>query len=471
MTAAVHKRRSGDFKMLEQKARSFEVQIQQLKGSLEKERQDYQKALVEFRMRMQDRCLKLEHEVHAGKIESTMYTEMIHEIVTENDDLRKQIKVAQRQMPRNDPFPLTMTIVVNSDNGGTSGSSSGEDDDNHHEEYEGDSEADQGHNDNDENDGNDGNDENDDNDDSDGNDGNDGNDEDDDDLVYVTHVLRSQGVNWRECPQYASHRLIVLQYHDDAAAATSTPSPSPPPPPQYHLIMEQFVMPSSAVFRDVIRNHQHYHEGGDDGGDEEEEDSDDEEEEDSDDEDTAAAVYQKRQLSCLRVFTASEATAAAISFPSVPPRSSRPLPEGVIPHSLLVHFSALKNNSNTDDGTNNNNNDDDNDLSETLAQLPLLQLYLPYPDHFSGLLKVMYDHDFAHWENECFRPETIGPITEIVSLLVCSFELTACCLKYYRRIKDDLAEEQLQHESMEALKTLYKRACETPLLYTRLGWS
>lgn len=67
MTVATHKRRSADFKVLEQKTRSFEVQVQELKKTLDQEREDHQKSLVEFRMRMHDKCFKLEQEVQAAK--------------------------------------------------------------------------------------------------------------------------------------------------------------------------------------------------------------------------------------------------------------------------------------------------------------------------------------------------------------------------------------------------------------------
>ncbi|KAI8604882.1 hypothetical protein EDD21DRAFT_365085 [Dissophora ornata] len=100
MTVASHKRRSGDFKSLEMKAKSLEAQIQILKKALETERQERQTDVVDFKTKMQQKCAKLEQEVQAAKMESTMYTEMMHEIVTENDDLRKQVKNAHRKIRR-----------------------------------------------------------------------------------------------------------------------------------------------------------------------------------------------------------------------------------------------------------------------------------------------------------------------------------------------------------------------------------
>ncbi|KAG0033360.1 hypothetical protein BGZ82_006134 [Podila clonocystis] len=97
MTVATHKRRSADFKILEMKALNYEHQLQGMAHTLETERQDHQKDLVEFRMRMHAKVVKLEEEVQAAKMESSIYTEMMHEIVTENDSLRTKVKQAQRK--------------------------------------------------------------------------------------------------------------------------------------------------------------------------------------------------------------------------------------------------------------------------------------------------------------------------------------------------------------------------------------
>ncbi|KAG0044264.1 hypothetical protein BGZ83_010496 [Gryganskiella cystojenkinii] len=96
MTVTSHKRRSNDFHIMELKAQTFESQVQELMKVLELERQDRHKDFSELKMRMHAQCSKLEHEVQAAKMESTMYNEMMHEVVTENDDLRKQIKHLQR---------------------------------------------------------------------------------------------------------------------------------------------------------------------------------------------------------------------------------------------------------------------------------------------------------------------------------------------------------------------------------------
>ncbi|KAG0370266.1 hypothetical protein BGX24_002074 [Mortierella sp. AD032] len=100
MTVNTHKRRSGDFQMMEQRAQGFEAQVQELKRIMEKERLGYFKDLADLRFKMEARCTKLDHDVHAAKMESTMYNEMMHEVVTENDDLRQQVKEAQRKLRR-----------------------------------------------------------------------------------------------------------------------------------------------------------------------------------------------------------------------------------------------------------------------------------------------------------------------------------------------------------------------------------
>ncbi|KAG0245596.1 hypothetical protein BG011_002753, partial [Mortierella polycephala] len=98
ITVENHKRRSTDFRVLEQRAQSFEKAIQELKRSLETERQNHQRDLVDFRMRMNEKCVTLEQQIQASKMESTMYSEMMHEIASENDDLRKQVKSVKRKL-------------------------------------------------------------------------------------------------------------------------------------------------------------------------------------------------------------------------------------------------------------------------------------------------------------------------------------------------------------------------------------
>ncbi|KAG0199843.1 hypothetical protein BGX28_006970 [Mortierella sp. GBA30] len=100
ITIDSHKRRSADFKILEQRTQSLETIIQELRTTLESERQEHQRGLIESRSQMQTQYTKLEEQLQAAKMESTMYTEMMHEVVTENDDLRRRVKSANRTMRR-----------------------------------------------------------------------------------------------------------------------------------------------------------------------------------------------------------------------------------------------------------------------------------------------------------------------------------------------------------------------------------
>ncbi|KAF9974164.1 hypothetical protein BGZ73_002472 [Actinomortierella ambigua] len=88
MTMATHKRRSHDFQRLEHRLQAYEQQVTALLKQLEQERADHQQVLIEFRMRMHNKCLKLEEQVQQAKVEALMYTEMMHELAMENEDLR-----------------------------------------------------------------------------------------------------------------------------------------------------------------------------------------------------------------------------------------------------------------------------------------------------------------------------------------------------------------------------------------------
>ena len=259
---------------------------------------------------------------------------------------------------------------------------------------------------------------------------NDDDDHDDNvDLAYQAALLRNWGLNWMEHPEYASHRLVVLP-EPGSSNVTSVGGK------QQYFLMAQFVISASAIFRDVIMNQdvapeEQECEGGDNGNGD---DSDSDNDNDNDNDESC----QRRRLGCLRFVPTTDA--ARMSFLPLP-WPPRPLPADVV-LPLPVH---------NPDGA---------------ERLPLLRLYLHYPDHFSGLLKAMYDHDLDHWEETCFRPETIGPIVHMVDRLECSLALTRRCLEYYRKIMAEMTEEQLEHESMEALRALYRRALEAGLLMT-----
>jgi hypothetical protein len=53
---------------MEQRAQSFEGQVQELKRAMEKLKQDQSKDLADLRMKLGAKCSKLEHDVHAAKV-------------------------------------------------------------------------------------------------------------------------------------------------------------------------------------------------------------------------------------------------------------------------------------------------------------------------------------------------------------------------------------------------------------------
>ncbi|KAF9402849.1 hypothetical protein BGZ94_004790, partial [Podila epigama] len=67
MTVANHKRRSADFKMLEQQIVNYEHKMREFERTLEAERQGHQKEIVDFRLRMHSKVAKLEEQVQAAK--------------------------------------------------------------------------------------------------------------------------------------------------------------------------------------------------------------------------------------------------------------------------------------------------------------------------------------------------------------------------------------------------------------------
>ncbi|KAI8604881.1 hypothetical protein EDD21DRAFT_434862 [Dissophora ornata] len=252
------------------------------------------------------------------------------------------------------------------------------------------------------------------------------------DPVYIVNVLRDVGIDWLQRPEYATHRLMVLQ----------DPLPHQPtdeqhdvhaPPAQYYRVMRQFLMPASSVFQDTIMN-------------------------DDDCPNNYDAEHESSledRLSCLRTVPTPEA--ANIQFPLAPP--SQPLPAGILLPPYIYLSSGPLPESGSDDYTYGPADDPADD-----TPLPLLQLHLPSPQHFPGLLRVIYDQDLDHWEREHFRADTISLIAENVSRLECSSELMVRCLDYYRRIKATLTEEERGHASMGVLNDLYGRAVKAHLL-------
>ncbi|KAG0025297.1 hypothetical protein BGZ81_007258 [Podila clonocystis] len=362
MTVATHKRRSADFKILETKALNYEHQLQDLTRALETERQEHQKDLIEFRMQMHAKVIKLEEEVQAAKMEASIYTEMMHEIVAENDNLRTKVKQAQRKSRvygggSSTSFGSSNKSVQDYysypgfDSGGDSMCSSDDEMEEitiSHLEKIGTQPNDLG--------------------DSDHDDFEDIHDEDDDqpDPVFVARILRQMGATWATSAQYATHRLLVST--DNNAAG-------------YHLEfpgISQFLIPASAVFRDFLAiDHDPGHITG--------------------------------------------------QVPSIAPSigEEAPLP------------------------------------------LPVLELAIPYPEHFQSLLRVMYDLEIEPWAST-FTPATIGPITANVARLECSTDITLRCLEYYQQIRSSQASDAMHSKSVqgdrEDLERLYQLAAMNGLL-------
>ncbi|KAG0358714.1 hypothetical protein BC939DRAFT_482423 [Gamsiella multidivaricata] len=262
-------------------------------------------------------------------------------------------------------------------------------------------------------------------------------DEDEDavDLVYTVEALRQLGVDWLEHPEYATHRLIVSQ--DNTLDTTK----HAPVAEQYYHIMAQFIIPASAIFRDVILMGK---EGQDQDQDQDIGDLDD----DAEDDDDGSREREQQRLSCLRMVPESEAS--DIHFPQ--PTQGRPLPEGI---AALPFLQAT--------ATSGSEHESDGNVTR-VTPLPLLHLHIPHPEHFPELLKAIYDGNLARWEQDTFRPETIGPITQNVDRLECATALTLRCLKYFYRVRSTLAEEQIEDESMDALNELFERAMKANLL-------
>jgi signal transduction histidine kinase len=68
MTINTHKRRSGDFKLMEQRAQGLESQVQELKRLMEKKQMGHCQDLANLRAKLGERCSKLEHDLHAAKV-------------------------------------------------------------------------------------------------------------------------------------------------------------------------------------------------------------------------------------------------------------------------------------------------------------------------------------------------------------------------------------------------------------------
>lgn len=228
------------------------------------------------------------------------------------------------------------------------------------------------------------------------------------DPVYVAHFLRHTGASWATSAQYATHRLIVSEENGTS----------------YHLEypgIALFLIPASAVFRDFLaidldhtgRSHE------------------------------ILPEEQRQRLSCLRY----------ARFPATPHGhpSAHPLPTW--PNSQYQeNFHQPQQVPNVEPGT-------------EMLSLPVLELAIPYPEHFQPLLQVMYDLDLDIWAAS-FTPATIGPITANVSRLECSTDITLRCLEYYRQIRPQAGDtiHRTVQRDREDLERLYQLAAGAGLL-------
>ncbi|KAF9389891.1 hypothetical protein CPB97_010404 [Podila verticillata] len=228
------------------------------------------------------------------------------------------------------------------------------------------------------------------------------------DPVYVAHFLRQVGASWATSSQYATHRLIVSEENGMG----------------YHLEypgIALFLIPASAVFRDFLTIDQEHIRGSHEHLPEE----------------------QRRRLSCLRY---AGLPATPHGHPSAHPLPTWPNTH----HQGDLHKPQQVPNVGP---------------STEMLSLPVLELTIPYPEHFQPLLQAMYDLDLDTWAAS-FTPATIGPITANVSRLECSTDITLRCLEYYRQIRPQASDtiHRAVQGDREDLERLYQLAARGGLL-------
>lgn len=283
--------------------------------------------------------------------------------------------------------------------------------------------------------------------------GDDGDDDDDDDYfgeepdpVYVADQLRQSGIDWMQCPDYATHRLVV------SSTAEATRAEGQVPGRQYYQVMAQFLIPGSAVFRDFLLGEDPSTATNDDDDDEEEEEEDEEEQ-----------VFRKERLACLQdgPFTDDSDSSLAdntyFQDPTNAPDIAHSLLEPLEPYiyqRYAPYTPTITSSSEVD--------------TDPYAHQPWIHLSLLHPEHFPGLLQVMYTMDLDTWEETCFRPETIVGIIETVRRLECCSRLMVRCLEYFRRVEDILGVEEFDEEEreggLEEVRRLMRAAVEGGML-------
>ncbi|KAF9934206.1 hypothetical protein FBU30_002899 [Linnemannia zychae] len=286
------------------------------------------------------------------------------------------------------------------------------------------------------------------------------------DPIYIADKLRKSGINWMRYPKYATHRLVVGNVYSSNDSTLRQKL-------DYYQVIAQFLIPTSAVFRDFLNELD----------DDEKEDNCDGngkekvEYEEQDSENFQIESYYSIRLGCLRRGLPSNPTinlgsgatslfSKSSSGPHIPKSILKPLLPFLsyhnASHAPTTSTSAKAENtatilSTTSDG-----------VIDSYAYQPWIHLSLRHPEHFPGLLRAMYTMNLKHWETVCFRPDTIVGITEMTSRLECSSALTLCCLKYFRRFKDILAIENFVDEreraELEEVWRLYRAAVEAEML-------
>ena len=255
-----------------------------------------------------------------------------------------------------------------------------------------------------------------------------GDDDDDDyfgeepDPVYVADLLRQSGIDWMQYPNYATHRLVVTSTAEATGAAEGQV-----PGRQYYRVMAQFLIPGSAVFRDFLL------------GEDPSTATNDDNEEEEEDEDEEEQVFRKERLSCLQdgPFTDSDPSLADNTYFQDPTNAldiAHSLLEPLEPYIYQRYASYTPITSSSDADT------------DPYAHQPWIHLFLLHPEHFPGLLQVMYTMDLDIWEETCFRPETIVGIIETVRRLECCSGLMVRCLEYFRRVEDIRGVEEFEEE-------------------------
>ncbi|KAG0336052.1 hypothetical protein BG000_006976 [Podila horticola] len=237
-------------------------------------------------------------------------------------------------------------------------------------------------------------------------------DDDEPDPVYMAHILRQMGASWATSVQYATHRLIISK--DNNALGHNYEFPG----------IAQFLIPASAIFRDFLA---------------------------IDHEDIGRYAHllgeQSDRLSCLQ-YRSIRATQSGDP-------ASHPLPVWRNPHHPGVFHEPQKVPS------------IGSSSDEAPLLLPVLELTIPYPEHFQPLLHAMYDLEIDPWA-ATFTPATIGPITANVARLECSTNITLRCLKYYQQIRSSQVSDTMHstgaYGEREDLERLYQLATMNGLL-------